>query len=169
MHSNSNFPPSKLKKILIGGAVFICFLYVVSLIGGSGDSTASSSSSDLAASVVGEQVAGSFHRDCLACYGSDDLDDMVITSDVWCGWRDDKVIVHVTMTNSSAEHVTVNWHPSYKIYGGSSHGTGLTSEESSGFDSGETRDLESEQSPEGVSQGSEISSCYPSFATVTSG
>lgn len=67
------------------------------------------------------------------------------------------------------EHVTVNWHPSYEIVGGSSHGTGLTSIEDSGFDAGETRDLVSEQSPDGVASGAEIGKCKPSFFLVESG
>jgi len=33
------------------------------------------------------------------------------TSNVWCGWQDNKVLVHVRMRNRSAEHVTVNWYP----------------------------------------------------------
>ena len=53
---------------------------------------------------------------------------------VWCGWQDGQVILHVRFRNDSVEHVTVNWHPSYVIRDGGSHGTGLTSVQSSGVD-----------------------------------
>src|SRR4051794_26242798 len=81
--------------------------------GTSSSSTESASVSD-SEPVVSGKVAGTFHRDCLSCYG-DDLSDYVSTSNVWCAWQDDKVVVHVRMTNDSVEHVTVTWHPSYTI------------------------------------------------------
>jgi hypothetical protein len=45
------------------------------------------------------------------------------------------------MRNTSVEHVTVNWHPTYTIRGGGAHGEGLSSVQSNGFDSGEVRQL----------------------------
>ena len=69
--------------------------------GGGGAPVASASSSD---EITG-RVTGVFHRDCLLC---GDLKRFVKTSNVWCGWRNDALVVHVTMKNTSVEHVTVN-------------------------------------------------------------
>jgi hypothetical protein len=128
-------------------------------------SEAAESAAPAAPSVTGK-IRGRFHRDCLAC---GDLAQYIEVSNVWCGWRDDKVIVHVRMINESVEHVTVNWHPSYTIAGGSDHGTGLMAQESDGFDAYETRVLESEQDPDGVYPGADLSDCKPSFFLVESG
>jgi hypothetical protein len=162
---------SKRKAWLIIGAVVVVGIVVAS----SHKSKDSSSSAESFAAepvaattdAVMGQVSGSFHRDCLLCDGP--LKSRIETSDVWCGWQGGDVIVHVTMTNNSVEHVTVNWHPSYTIAGGGEHGTGLSAEESDGFDAGETRELESHQSPEGVASGSAIGVCKPSFSTIDSG
>lgn len=119
------------------------------------------------APVVTGKVKGRFDRDCLVC--DQTLARYVKTSDVWCGWRDEKVIVHVVMRNDSVEHVTVNWHPSYVIEGGTEHGAGLTAAQSDGFDAGETRVLEAEQDPEGVAAYAPIAECKPSFSVIESG
>jgi len=163
--------------------VWTAILIVVALGGigalfGSNDSTSSSeagtssasidsSSSEETADVVTGKIRGRFDRDALIA--DPDMVSNIATWDVWCGWRDGKVIVAVSMTNNSAEHVTVNWHPSYKIRNGSAHGTGLGAEQSDGFDSGETRYLEAEQEPEGVSDGTPIERCYPSFSVIEAG
>lgn len=113
------------------------------------------------------KVKGRFDRDCLLC--DETLAGYVRTSDVWCAWRDEKVIVHVVMRNDSVEHVTVNWHPSYVIEGGAEHGAGLTAVQSDGFDAGEGRVLEAEQDPEGVTPYAAIGECKPSFSVIESG
>ncbi len=118
-------------------------------------------------SVLTGKVKGRFDRDCLVC--DQTLASYVKTSGVWCGWRDEKVIVHVVMRNDSVEHVTVNWHPSYVIEGGTEHGAGLTAAQSDGFDAGETRVLEAEQDPEGVAADAPIAKCKPSFSVIESG
>jgi hypothetical protein len=164
---------SKLSKV----ALVIGALVVVGMIAGrssdskTGPDDASaeppvSTTSKSAADTTGPQVPGRFHRDCFAC---GDLVRYIDTSDVSCGWDGDKVLVQVTMTNRSVEHVTVKWHPSYELVGGGSHGTGLTSIEDSGFEAGETRELVSEQNPDGVASGAEIGKCKPSFFLVESG
>lgn len=122
--------------------------------------------SDDTQTVTGK-VAGRFKRDCLLC--DSQLKPYVSTGSVWCGWRDGKVVVHVTMSNDSVEHLTVNWHPSYVIAGGGEHGAGLTAVQSDGFDAGETRELLAEQSPEGVPADSPIAECKPSFSVIESG
>lgn len=119
------------------------------------------------ADAVAGRVGGAFRRNCLLC--DDRLKGLVVTSNAWCGWRGDKVVVHVTMRNDSVEHLTVDWHPSYVIAGGGEHGAGLSAVESSGFDAGEARSLLSEQDPEGVAVGSSIAECKPSFSTIQSG
>src|SRR5207244_13329416 len=75
---------------------------------------------------------------------------------VWCAWQDGKVLVHVRMKNTSAEHVTVHWYPRYSIRAGGIHGDGFSSAQSSGFDSGEVRNLTVKQDPKGVKDNSKI-------------
>jgi len=91
------------------------------------------------------------------------------TTNVWCAWQDGKVLVHVRMSNRSAEHVTVNWYPRYAIRAGGVHGDGFTSAGSNGFDSGEVRQLISKQDPKGVKDNSRIASCRPHFQMIQSG
>jgi hypothetical protein len=119
------------------------------------------------AAVVTGRVAGSFARDCVLC--DRQLVRFIQTSDVWCGWQDGKVLVHVRMRNDSVEHITVNWHPAYIIARGGEHGAGLGAAQSDGFDAGETRSLTAEQEPEGVPIGSRIAKCKPSFSIIESG
>jgi hypothetical protein len=88
---------------------------------------------------------------------------------VWCAWQDGKVLVHVRMKNTSAEHVTVNWYPRYSIRAGGIHGDGFSSAQSSGFDSGEVRNLTVKQDPKGVKDNSKIASCRPHFQMIKSG
>lgn len=88
---------------------------------------------------------------------------------VWCAWQGGKVLVHVRMKNTSAEHVTVNWYPRYSIRAGGVHGDGFSSAESDGFDSGEVRNLTSKQDPKGVKENSRIASCQPHFQMIQSG
>ena len=94
----------------------------------------------------------------------------ISTTNVWCAWSNDgHVIVHVTMHNSSAEHVTVNWYPRYAIRAGGIHGDGFSSVGSNGFDSGETRGLNSKQSPKGVRKFTRLAWCRPHFQMIESG
>jgi hypothetical protein len=91
------------------------------------------------------------------------------TTNVWCAWQDGKVLVHVRMRNGSAEHVTVNWYPRYRIRAGGVHGDGFSSAQSDGFDSGEVRELVSKQDPKGVTDYTPIAKCYPRFQMIQSG
>jgi hypothetical protein len=75
----------------------------------------------------------------------------------------------VATGDDSVVHVTVDWHPSYVITDGGSHGTGLTSIRSIGLDGHSTRVMTVQQSPEGVPAGSAIGQCEPAFSTVDSG
>ena len=83
--------------------------------------------------------------------------------------QDGKVLIHVRMKNTSAEHLTVNWYPRYLIARGGWHGEGFSSTESDGFDSGEVRNLTSKQDPKGVKDNSRIASCRPAFQMIKSG
>lgn len=88
---------------------------------------------------------------------------------VWCAWQDGKVLVHVRMKNTAAEHVTVNWYPRYSIKRGGVHGDGFGSAQSDGFDAGEVRNLTAKQDPKGVQDNAAIAKCYPHFQMVQSG
>jgi hypothetical protein len=88
---------------------------------------------------------------------------------VWCAWQDGKVLVHVRMKNTAAEHVTVNWYPRYTIKRGGVHGDGFSSAQSDGFDPGEVRNLSSKQDPKGVKDYTPIASCRPHFQMINSG
>ena len=48
--------------------------------------------------------------------------------------QDGKVLIHVSMKTTSAEHLTVNWYPRYLIARGGWHLEGFSSTESDGFD-----------------------------------
>ena len=166
-------------KVWTGIVIVVAALVAIGIFSSNNDQTGGSASSsaqptadaatdaaDSGPAVTGK-VKGRFDRDCLVCDAT--LARYVKTSDVWCGWRDEKVIVHVVMRNDSVEHVTVDWHPSYVIEGGAEHGAGLTAVQSDGFDSGERRVLEAEQDPEGVPAYASIAECKPSFSVIESG
>ena len=97
------------------------------------------------------------------------LKQYIKTSNVWCAWQDGKVLIHVRMKNTSAEHATVNWYPRYSILRGGVHGDGFSSAQSDGFDSGEVRVLIPKQDPKGVKDYSPIASCRPHFQMIQSG
>jgi hypothetical protein len=118
------------------------------------------------ATAVTGKVKGYFHRDCFAC---GNLARYIAAKNVWCGWQSGHVVVHVTFRNRSAERVTVTWHPSYTIRRGDDHGTGLTSLQDTKLNSGQMRSVLVSQSPHGVSAGSAIAVCKPSFYLVSSG
>jgi hypothetical protein len=100
-----------------------------------------------------------------------ELKDYITTGNVWCAWKtdSDKVVVHVRMTNTSAEHVTVDWYPRYSIQGGGVHGDGFGVVQSDGFDSGEVRELLTEQDPKGIDSFTPLASCAPHFQMIESG
>jgi len=160
-------------KVWTGLLITVAAVVVIGLFADGNDKSSSSPAAPAAAEEISSgpavtgKVTGRFGRDCLLC--DETLASYVSTSDVWCGWRDEKVIVHVVMRNDSVEHVTVNWHPSYVIEGGTEHGAGLTAVQSDGFDAGERRVLGAEQDPEGVAPYARIGECKPSFSVIESG
>ena len=104
-----------------------------------------------------------------SCFACGDMIKYVSASNAWCGWKDGKVVVHVTFRNTSIEHLTIHWHPSYTIVGGGGHGDGLTSIQDAGIDAGATRQVFATQEPKGVPADSTIDECKPSYSTVDSG
>ncbi len=171
---------SKLGKVLIVAALVIIALGIAVALVPTEDEEVSppatteteaaetqpTATEELSEAVTGK-VRGIFARDCLLC--DRQLARFIRTSDVWCGWRGDTLLVHVRMRNRSVEHLTVNWHPSYTIARGGEHGAGLGSVQSDGFDGGESRELSAEQEPEGVAPGAKIGKCKPSFQIIESG
>jgi hypothetical protein len=163
------------------GIILLALLLIGAATGGtSGTSGGSQPASQSAASgasapkrtapAVTGKVRGYFSRGLLdGGLDQADLAKYIRTSNVWCGWKDGKVVVHVTMRNDSAEHVTIYWNPRYTIRAGGIHGDGLTAAEDDGFDSGETRSLISEQQPKGVAAGKPLASCSPHFEMINSG
>ena len=113
-------------------------------------------------SVTGK-VAGHFHRDCVGC---GDSARYIAASNVWCGWQDGQVVIHVTFHNRSVEGLKVTWHPSYTIRMGSDHGTGLTSLQDTSISGGQTKSVLVGQSPKDTPTGSAIGVCKPSFYLV---
>jgi hypothetical protein len=91
---------------------------------------------------------------------------------VWCAWSKNKhVTVHVTMKNSSVEHVTTTLLPKYYIAGGGVHGDSpFSSAQTKGFDAGEVRSLYLDAgAPKGVKPYARISKCAPELFDVKSG
>jgi hypothetical protein len=117
--------------------------------------------------VLTEKVHGTFVRS--GCLGCGPLAPKIVTSDAYCGWSKSSVIVHVRMRNTSAERVTVHWHPSYSIVNGAPHGTGLSSIQDTRLKAGQAENVYVSQKPKGVAAGSRIARCYPSFEDVSSG
>jgi hypothetical protein len=108
-------------------------------------------------------------QDPSGCLGCGSLVKYISADKIWCGWEGSQLLVHVRFRNDSVEHVTIDWHPSYVIADGGSHGTGLTSIQSIGLDGHTTRVAVAKQSPDGVPAGSAIAQCEPAFSTVSSG
>jgi hypothetical protein len=113
-------------------------------------------------------VRGQFTVGILAKY--QDLSKYMRWSNVWCVWRGDHIIVHVSAKNTSSEHVTASIKPRYYIARGGAHGDGLTSVQDKGFDAGEFRSLWLDAGkPKGVAAHTPISRCAPYLFMIKSG
>jgi hypothetical protein len=104
-----------------------------------------------------------------SCFGCGDMTKYVRADRVWCAWQGDNVIIHVRFRNSSVEHITITWHPSYTIRDGGSHGDGISSLQNSGVNGHASRGVYVQQKPKGVPSGTPIAQCKPSFFEVKSG
>jgi hypothetical protein len=147
-------------------AIVLVLLIAAGIVAGVVEATRSTSSPVKPTTVTG-RVSGTFVRSgCVSC-GM--LLPKIATGDVYCGWANNHVIVHVTMRNTSAETATVTWHPTYSIVNGASHGTGLSSLQETKLKPGQTQSVFVEQSPKGVTAGTRLARCYPSFHLISSG
>ncbi len=100
---------------------------------------------------------------------SDELSSYVKSSNVFCVWSKDRVMVHVNLKNGAAEHVTMSIKPRYKIARGGEHGTSGFGKDF-GFDSGEFRSLWIDAgSPKGVKPKTKIRECSPYLFLIKSG
>jgi len=123
-------------------------------------------SKPVTAADVTQRVPGTFVRSgCLGCTNVD----KIATSNTYCGWDGNHVIVHVDFANSSSETLKVSWHPSYLIQNGTSHGTGLTSIQKTKIGPGANVEVFDKESPKGTAAGTPIAKCYPSFFTIEAG
>jgi hypothetical protein len=104
-----------------------------------------------------------------SCFGCGEMVKYVKASNVWCAWQGENVIIHVRFHNTSVEHLTIHWHPSYIIRNGGEHGAGFGSLQDHGVDGHGYRGVFVKQKPEGVPAGSPIAKCKPSFSSVESG
>lgn len=116
-------------------------------------------------------VKGKMTLGFIAKYDESGLAKKMQSSNVWCAWnkKDERVVVHINMKNTSVEHVTAYIYPKYRIAGGGVHGAGFSSIESKGFDAGEFRSLRFSEDPEGVKPLSPIAKCMPELQMVKSG
>jgi len=152
-----------LKRKLILALAFVVVFFVGIAMGASGKTKTVTTTA--AAKSVTDKVVGTFARNG---FGIGQLAPKIRTRDTYCGWSGKHVIVHVTMRNTSAERVTVQWYPGYSIVNGNSHGTGLTSVQYTSLNPGQTESVLIGQSPKGVTAGTRIARCYPSFFNVSS-
>jgi hypothetical protein len=128
----------------------------------------SSSAFAIGNSAIHGKITGRF-ASASGCFGCGDLVKYVKADRVWCAWQGDNVIIHVRFRNSSVEHLTVSWHPSYVMRGGGAHGEGLSSLQDSGVNAHASRGVYVKQQPKGVAPGSPLAKCKPSFYSVESG
>jgi hypothetical protein len=113
-------------------------------------------------------VRGTFTVGILA--QSDQLSKFMRWNNIWCVWRGDHVIVHVSAKNTSAEHVTATIRPRYVIARGGVHGDGFSNAQDKGFDAGEFRSLWLDAGkPKGVAAHSPIARCAPYLFLIKSG
>jgi hypothetical protein len=112
------------------------------------------------------RVDGVFAR--TGCLGCGQVTAKILTSHVYCGWHKGRVIVHVTMKNTSSEKVTVHWHPSYAIVNRKIHGGGPRWVHDTRLQPRQSKSVFVGQSPKGVVAGTSIARCDPSFLRLSS-
>jgi hypothetical protein len=153
----SSTRPHKTRWVGCGFAAFALLAVYGTAVASGGDSVP-----------ITGKVQGTFASPS-GCLGCGDMVRYVRADRVWCAWQGDNVIIHVRFRNSSVEHITIDWHPSYVIRGGGAHGEGFTSIQSSGVNAHASRGVFAKQKPKGVPVGTPIATCKPSFSTVESG
>lgn len=99
----------------------------------------------------------------------DELSKYVKASNVFCVWKGTHVIVHVSVKNGAAEHVTMSIKPRYKIARGGEHGSGGFGKDF-GFDADAFRSLWIDAGePKGVKPKATIRECSPYLFLIKSG
>ena len=113
-------------------------------------------------------VRGSFTQGLLA--SSDELSRYVSGSAVWCAWKGDHVIVHVTVRNRSVERVEATIKPRYFIRYGGEHGSSFFGAQSFKINGRASRSLTMDAGrPKGVPARSAIRKCAPMLYLLGSG
>jgi hypothetical protein len=105
-------------------------------------------------------VRGSFSKGWLA--SSDELSRYISGKDVWCAWRGDHVVVHITISNRSVESVEATIKPRYYLRGGGEHGSSFLGAQDFTLKARSTRSLLIDAgSPDGVDGRVAIRKCAP--------
>ena len=108
-------------------------------------------------------IAGELQFDCsLGSCASDLARDNLRSSDVWCMWRGNNVVVHLRLANTLNAHVTASIVPRYDIENGGTHGDSFGSDQDVQIDAASATEATlNAGSPEGVPPGTKISMCWP--------
>jgi ssDNA-binding Zn-finger/Zn-ribbon topoisomerase 1 len=91
-------------KIILGVIGALVVIGIIASVAGN------KKSSPVKAADITQRVDGTFVRS--GCFGCSNTEH-IATSDVYCGWDGDNVVVHVLFGNDSVESLKVIWHPSY--------------------------------------------------------
>jgi hypothetical protein len=113
-------------------------------------------------------VRGSFSIGDLASF--DDLSKFIRGSNVSCVWQGDRVVVRLTLRNTSIESIKATVKPRYYIARGSEHGSGFTSGKEFRLRGGHSLRVSIDAgSPEGTPRGAKIGRCAPYLYLVDHG
>jgi hypothetical protein len=105
-------------------------------------------------------VRGSFSKGWLA--SSDEMSRYISGSDVWCAWRGDHVVAHVTLRNRSVERVEATIKPRYYLRNGGEHGSSFFGAQDFKINARSTRSLLIDAgTPDDVSGRPAIRKCAP--------
>jgi hypothetical protein len=105
-------------------------------------------------------VRGSFSQGWLA--KTHDLSRYVSGSDVWCAWKGNHVVVHVTVRNRSVERIEATIKPRYYLRNGGEHGSSFFGAQDYKINARSARSLLIDAgTPEGVSGRVPIRKCAP--------
>jgi hypothetical protein len=113
-------------------------------------------------------VKGDFSQGLLA--SSDPLAKYISARDVWCAWKGNRVIVHLTVRNRSVERVEATIKPRYFIHNGGEHGSSFFGAKDFLINGGSSRSITIDAgSPKGTPARSRIGRCAPMLYLLSSG